>query len=407
MSTLSHTLDNGLRIVHLRTDSEVAYCGFAVNAGARDEEPNESGLAHFVEHALFKGTIRRNARHILNRMEFVGGDLNAYTSKEDTFIYSVFLDKDFDRAVDLMADLIVNSQFPENELDKERGIIVDEILSYEDSPSELIFDEFENLLFDGHPLGHSILGDERSLASFGTASGLSFLRRFYTAGNMVFFSMSGRDFKGVRRVAEKYLLAIPSLCAPATGRVRPRELKPLRVERRKSTHLCHVITGGRAFSMYDERRYALFLLNNMLGGPGMNSRLNVCLREKYGLVYGVESNVTSYSDTGVFSVYFGTDPKNRDRAIGLVEKELAALCDKKLSGLQLRAAQKQAVGQLGVASDQKENLFLGLGKSFLYHNRYETLPEVFRKIESVTPEQVLDAANEILCPDRLFRLIYE
>lgn len=406
MSTLSHTLENGLRIIHLPTDSTVAYCGFAVNAGARDEKPDETGLAHFVEHTLFKGTVKRKARHILNRMENVGGDLNAYTSKEDTFIYSVFMEKDFERAVELMADLIINSQFPKNELDKERDIIIDEILSYEDSPSELIFDEFENLLFDGHPLGHSILGNKHSLASFGTASGLSFLKRFYTAGNMVFFSMSKTDFKDIRKTAEKYLTAIPPQKA-ATGRTKPHDLKPLRIEKKKTTHLSHIITGGRAYNMYDEKRYPLFLLNNILGGPGMNSRLNVSLREKHGLVYNVESNITSYSDTGVFSVYFGTDPKNRERATSLVEKELAALRNKKLSGLQLRAAQKQAIGQLGVASDQKENLFLILGKSFLHHNRYETLPEIFRKIENITSEQLLEAANEILSPENFFTLIYE
>ncbi|MDR2679325.1 MAG: insulinase family protein [Tannerella sp.] len=406
MSTLSHTLANGLRIVHLPADSSVAYCGFAVNAGARDENPKESGLAHFVEHTLFKGTVKRKAWHILNRMENVGGDLNAYTSKEETFIYSVFMEKDFERAVELMSDLIINSQFPENELDKEREIIIDEILSYEDSPSELIFDDFENLLFDGHPLGHHILGDERSLATFGSASGLSFLKRFYTAGNMVFFSMSKTDFKTIRKMAEKYLAAIPSQKA-AIGRSKPHDITPQRTEKKKTTHLSHIITGGRAYDMHDEKRYPLFLLNNILGGPGMNSRLNVSLREKHGLVYSVESNVTSYTDTGVFSVYFGTDPKNREKAISLVEKEFAALRDKKLSGLQLTAAKKQATGQLGVASDQKENRFLGLGKSFLHYNHYETLPDVFRKIENITAEQVLEAANEILHPEKMFRLIYE
>jgi predicted Zn-dependent peptidase len=406
MSTLTHTLANGLRIMHLPADSTVAYCGFAVNAGARDENPAEAGLAHFVEHTLFKGTVKRKAWHILNRMENVGGYLNAYTSKEDTFIYSVFMEKDFERAVELMSDLIINSQFPENELDKEREIIIDEILSYEDSPSELIFDDFENLLFDGHPLGHHILGNKQSLLSFNSASGLSFLKRFYTADNMVFFSMSKTAFKSIRRMAEKYLAAIPSQKA-TTGRTKPHAIKPQQTEKKKTTHLSHIITGGRTYDMYDEKRYPLFLLNNILGGPGMNSRLNVCLREKHGLVYNVESSITSYTDTGIFSIYFGTDPKNRERAISLVEKELAALCTKKLSGLQLTAAKKQAIGQLGVASDHKENLFLGLGKSFLHHNRYETLPEIFRKIEHITPEQLLETANEILHPGEMFRLIYE
>jgi predicted Zn-dependent peptidase len=401
-----HTLNNGLRMVHMQTESKVAYCGFAINAGARDEHPDEYGLAHFVEHMLFKGTVRRKAWHILNRMENVGGDLNAYTSKEETFIYSVFMEKDFERAVDLMSDLIINSQFPENELNKERDIIIDEILSYEDSPSELIFDDFENLLFDGHPLGHHILGNKRSLASFDPASGLSFIKRFYTAGNMVFFSMSKTDFKQIRSVAEKYLAAVPAQ-KPATDRAIPHDVTPLRTEEKKKTHLCHVITGGRTYDMYDEKRYPLFLLNNILGGPGMNSRLNVSLREKHGLVYTVESNITSYTDTGVFSIYFGTDPKNRERAVSLVEKELSALRTKKLSDVQLAAAKKQAIGQLGVASDQKESLFLGLGKSFLHYNSYEMLPDVFRKIESITSGQIAETAGDILHPDKMFRLIYE
>lgn len=406
MSTHTHTLANGLRIIHLPADSPVAYCGLAIHAGARDENPEEDGLAHFVEHMLFKGTVKRKAWHILNRMENVGGDLNAYTSKEETMVYSVFMEKDFERAVELMADLAVNSQFPGNELEKEREIIIDEILSYEDAPSELIFDDFENLLFDGHPLGHPILGSKRSLASFDSASGRSFLQRFYTAGNMVFFSMSKTDFKRIRKIAEKRLADIPAQ-KTAIARTMPHEIKALRMEKKKKTHLSHVIAGGRAYDMYDKRRYPLFLLNNILGGPGMNSRLNVCLREKHGLVYNVESNFTSYTDTGLLTIYFGTEPKNRERAVDLMEKELSALRTKKLSDIQLAAAKKQAIGQLVVASDHKESLFLGLGKSFLHYNCYEMPPEVFRKIESITAEQILDASNDVLHPDKIFRLIYE
>ncbi|MDR1380101.1 MAG: insulinase family protein [Tannerella sp.] len=406
MSTLSHTLANGLNIIHLPVDSPVAYCGFAINAGARDENPDEHGLAHFVEHTLFKGTAKRKAWHILNRMENVGGDLNAYTSKEETFIYSVFMEKDFERAVELMSDLVINSQFPENEIDKERDIIIDEILSYEDSPSELIFDDFENLLFDGHPLGHHILGSNQSLASFDSASGLSFINRFYTAGNMVFFSMSKTDFRQIKKIAEKYLAAIPPHQS-MRNRTIPHDMKPQQMEKKKTTHLSHIITGGRTCDMYDKQRYPLFLLNNILGGPGMNSRLNVSLREKHGLVYNVESNITSYTDTGVFSIYLGTDPKNRERAVSLVEKELSALRTKKLSDIQLAAAKKQAIGQLGVASDHRESLFLGLGKSFLHHHCYEMLPDIFRKIENVTSEQILETANDILHPGKMFRLIYE
>ena len=405
MTTHSHTLPNGLRIIHMPTDSHVAYCGFAVNAGARDETKSEHGLAHFVEHTLFKGTRKRKAWHILNRMENVGGELNAYTTKESTFIYSIFMDKDFERATELLSDLITNPLFPENELKKEREVILDEIQSYEDSPSDLIFDDFENMLFDGHPLGHHILGDKRSLKSFGISSGKSFVERFYTVENMVFFTMSRTDFKKIIRLAEKYMSDIPSQKQPLS-RTKPEEIKAYEVLKKKKTHLTHVIIGGRAYDMHNKNRYPLFLLNNILGGPGMNNRLNVSLREKNGLVYNVESNITSYTDTGVFSIYLGTDPRNRERAIALVEKEISGLLTKKLTTTQLAAAKKQAIGQIGVAGDNKESKFLGLGKSFLHFDRYEPLPEVFAKIEKITAEQIIEAANNILTPEKLFRLIY-
>ena len=402
----SHTLPNGLRIVHMQTDSHVAYCGFAVNAGARDENHNEHGLAHFVEHTLFKGTRKRKACHILNRMENVGGELNAYTTKESTFIYSIFMEKDFERAAELMSDLITNSQFPDNELNKEREVILDEIQSYEDSPSELIFDDFENMLFNGHPLGHHILGNKRSLRSFNSSSGKSFLERFYSAENMVFFSMSRTDFKLVIRLAERYMAGIPSQEKPLS-RIKPEEVKAYEINKKKKTHQSHVITGCRAYDMHNGNKYPFFLLNNILGGPGMNNRLNVSLREKNGLVYNVESNVTSYTDTGVFSIYFGTDPKNLERVSALVEKELSCLRTKKLTSTQLAAAKKQAIGQLGVAGDNKESKFLGLGKSFLHFNKYEPQPEIFAKIEKITAEQILETANYILNPEKLFRLVYE
>lgn len=406
MTTQTHTLSNGLRIIHLPTDSHVAYCGFAVNAGARDEQSGEHGLAHFVEHTLFKGTRKRKAWHILNRMENVGGELNAYTSKESTFIYSIFMEKDFERAAELLSDLVINAQFPENEVRKEREVILDEIQSYEDSPSELIFDDFENLLFDGHPLGHHILGDKRSLKTFNSASGHSFLERFYTAENMAFFTMSRIDFKQIIQMVEKYMADIPAE-KPHNGRKKPAQSKAQTIHKKKRTHLAHVIIGGRAYDMYNKNKYPLFLLNNILGGPGMNSRLNVSLREKNGLVYNVESNVTAYTDTGVFSIYFGTDPKNHEQAIRLVEKEITILRTQKLTATQLTAAKKQVIGQMGIASDNKESLFLGLGKSFLHYNRYDPLSDIFRRIEQITAEQILETANEILEPTQLFSLTFE
>ena len=402
----SHILPNGLRIVHLPSASPVSYCGFAVNAGTRDEEMDEFGLAHFVEHMIFKGTEKRKSWHILNRMENVGGELNAYTTKEETFVYSIFMEEHFRRAFELLSDLVFHSQFPEQEIEKEVDVILDEINSYEDSPSELIFDEFENLLFDGHALGHNILGDEQSLLGFGSESGKSFMRRFYAPENMVFFSMGRIPFKKIVQMAESTLSDIAFPMA-ARNRTAPGELLPVSRQIHKDTHQAHVLIGGRAYSMHDEKRLPLFLLNNLLGGPGMNNRLNVSLREKNGLVYNVESNVTSYTDTGLASIYFGTDPKNKEKAIRLVYKELAKLREVKLTATQLAAAKKQVIGQLGVSGDNREGLFLGLGKSFLHYNRYDTLPEVFAKVEKLTAGEIREVANEIFAPDRLFSLIYQ
>lgn len=406
MHYLSYVLSNGLRIIHLPVESPVSYCGFAVNAGTRDEQEHEFGLAHFVEHMLFKGTARRKAWHILNRMENVGGELNAYTSKEETLVYSVFMEEHFGRAFDLLTDLVFQSQFPQHEIEKEVDVILDEINSYEDSPSELIFDEFENLLFEGHALGHNILGSEESLVRFDSGLGKSFVNRFYAPENMLFFSMGHTDFKKIIRMAEAAIGAI-SFPVGECRRVAPQSVTPRQLRIHKDTHQSHVLIGGRAYSMHNEKRIPLFLLNNLLGGPGMNSRLNLSLREKHGLVYSVESSITSYTDTGIHSIYFGTDPKNMDKAISLVDKELAKLRDVSLTSSQLSAVKKQVMGQLGVAGDNKESTFLGMGKSYLHHNRYDSLPEVFAKIETVTVSQLLEIANEIYDKDKLFSLIYE
>ena len=403
---LSHTLLSGLRIIHLPMQSPVAYCGFVVNVGSRDEAENEHGYAHLVEHLLFKGTTKRKACHIRNRMENVGGELNACTTKEETFVYSIFMKKDFERAVELIADLITHSQFPANEIVKERDVVLDEIQSYEDNPAELIFDEFENLLFNGHALGHDILGNKRTLKKFETETGLAFTRRHYTAGNMVFFSMGEIQFNDIMRFAEKYFAEIPAKTCQCS-RIKPQSIIPQSLVKKKKTHQAHVATGGLAYDMYNEKRIGLFLLNNILGGPGMNNRLNVSLREKHGLVYQVESHITSYTDTGLCSIYFGTDHDNKDYAMQLVKKELRRLCDNKMSDTQLSMAKKQAFGQMVLSNENKEAQFLRLGKSFLHYDRYDSLPEIFHKIEQITPGQIMEIANEIYNPDQLFCLVFK
>ena len=400
-----HTLSNGLRIIHAPSLTKVAYCGFAVDAGTRDEKENEQGMAHFVEHLIFKGTQKRKAWHILNRMENVGGDLNAYTNKEETVVYSAFLTEHFSRALELLTDIVFHSTFPQHEINKEVEVIIDEIQSYEDTPSELIFDDFEDLIFKGHPLGRKILGNPAQLKSFTSRDALSFVSRYYKPTNMVLFVQANMDFKKVVKEAEKILADIP-FAETNNLRTPPPIYIPTRIELDKDTHQAHVMIGSRGYNAYDNKRTALYFLNNMLGGPGMNSRLNVSLRERRGLVYNVESNLTSYTDTGAFCIYFGTDIDDVDTCMRLTYKELKKLRDNKLTTSQLMAAKKQLIGQIGVASDNFENNALDMGKTFLHYNKFESPESVFRRIESLTSEQLLEVANEMFDEDRLSTLIY-
>lgn len=405
MNYNTHTLSNGLRIIHAPSLTKVAYCGFAVDAGTRDEKEDEQGMAHFVEHLIFKGTRKRKAWHILNRMENVGGDLNAYTNKEETVVYSAFLTEHFSRALELLTDIVFHSTFPQHEINKEVEVIIDEIQSYEDTPSELIFDDFEDLIFKGHPLGRNILGNPEQLKNFTSADALSFISRYYEPTNMVLFVQANMDFKKVVKQAEKILADIP-FAETNNFRTPPPLYVPANLELNKDTHQAHVMIGSRGYNAYDNKRTALYLLNNMLGGPGMNSRLNVSLRERRGLVYNVESNLTSYTDTGAFCIYFGTDLKDVDLCMRLTYKELKKLRDSKLTTSQLMAAKKQLIGQIGVASDNFENNALDMGKSFLHYNKFESPESVFHRIESLTSEQLLEVANEMFAEERLSTLIY-
>lgn len=400
------TLKNGLRLIHKPTQSAVSYCGFTINAGTRDEEEAYSGLAHFVEHTIFKGTTHRRASHILNRMEVVGGELNAYTAKEETVVYSVFPGAHLSRAMQLLGDLIADSQFPEKELSKEREVVADEINSYRDTPSELIYDEFESALFEGCSLGRNILGNVESLHAMTSAVARQFLTDHYTPGNMVFFFMGATPFSQVQHLAERYL---GDLSRPT--KELPRILKPAAAPFSKTlcldTHQSHVIIGARAYDLFDKRRRVLLLLNNILGGPGMNSVLNVSLREKRGYVYTVESSVTSYTDTGLFAIYFGTDHRYTQPCIDLVNKELRRLREQRLSPARLAAAKRQFIGQIEVSTDNSENVALALGKSFLRYGHFDSLAEIAEQIESITSDDLLEVANDLLAEECLSMLIYE
>ena len=405
MNYHTHTLSNGLRIIHAQNQSAVAYCGYAIDAGTRDEEENEQGMAHFVEHLIFKGTQKRHSWHILNRMEHVGGDLNAYTNKEETVVYSAFLVEHFPRAVELLTDIVFHSTYPQAEIDKEVEVIIDEIQSYEDTPSELIFDDFEELVFPNPPLGRNILGKPELLRQFKSEDALRFTNRFYRPDNMVFFVQGNVDFKRVVRLLEKAVSDIPATITER-NRIKPELYIPQNKTIHRDTHQAHVMIGCRSYDTHDKKRTALYLLNNILGGPSMNSRLNVALRERSGLVYNVEANLTSYTDTGLFSIYFGTDQEDVKRCIRLVHKELKRLREKPLSSTQLTTAQKQIIGQIGVAADNFENNALNMAKTYLHYNKYEEPQEVYKRIQSLTPQDLWEVANEMFCEENLSTLIY-
>ena len=454
----TYTLDNGLRIIHLPSDSQVVYCGYQINAGTRNEEPGEEGLAHFCEHVTFKGTERRKAWHILNCLESVGGDLNAYTNKEGTVYYSAILKEHIARAVDLLSDIVFHSVYPQAEIDKEVEVICDEIESYNDSPAELIYDEFENILFKGSPLGHNILGTAEQVRAFKTEDALRFTRKLYRPDNAIFFAYGDIDFKKLVKLIQKALgecpkgreLACSADCKSAETPTEERIAEETPTKERiteetpsgetpteemeagdanhkvqsskfnvqskvagqtivmqKNTHQAHVMIGTRAYDVNDDRRMPLYLLNNMLGGPGMNAKLNLALREHNGLVYTVESTMVSYGDTGTWSIYFGCDEHDVKRCLRLVRKELDKFMQKPLSEAQLKAAKKQIKGQVGVACDNRENFALDFGKSFLHYGWEKNVDRLYEQVDEITAAQIQAVAQELFDKDRLTTLIFK
>ena len=410
----TYTLDNGLRIIHLPSDSQVVYCGYQINAGTRNEEPGEEGLAHFCEHVTFKGTERRKAWHILNCLESVGGDLNAYTNKEGTVYYSAILKEHIARAVDLLSDIVFHSVYPQAEIDKEVEVICDEIESYNDSPAELIYDEFENILFKGSPLGHNILGTAEQVRAFKTEDALRFTRKLYRPDNAIFFAYGDIDFKKLVKLIGRALADDDSVEPENYPSVGPKnypsvgkEIAGKTIVMQKNTHQAHVMIGTQAYDVNDDRRMPLYLLNNMLGGPGMNAKLNLALREHNGLVYTVESTMVSYGDTGTWSIYFGCDEHDVKRCLRLVRKELDKFMQKPLSDAQLKAAKKQIKGQIGVACDNRENFALDFGKSFLHYGWEKNVDRLYEQVDEITAAQIQAVAQELFDKDRLTTLIFK
>jgi predicted Zn-dependent peptidase len=400
-----HTFENGIRLVHQPSASLVAHFGFIVLTGSRDEEEDEHGMAHFIEHVIFKGTKNRKNYHIISRLEDVGGEINAYTTKEETCVHASFLKVDYKRAIELIYDICFNSIFPEKEINKEKSVILDEILSYQDSPSELIFDDFEELVYHGLPIGRNILGTPECLEKFDRGSIHQFIRKNYSTSEMVICSVGDINFPKLVSICKNYFGSVESKNRLKL-RVQPNGYIPQFKSIEKNTFQNHCMVGNVAYNVNDERRLGLLLLSNILGGPGMNSRLNMSLRERNGFSYDVESHYAPYSDTGIFMVYFGCDKGKYEKSIDLVYKEFDKLRQTPLGSLQLSKAKKQILGQVAIMSENNEALMLSMGKTMLVFNRIDTLEDIRKKIESVTSKQILDTANEILDPQSLSVLKY-
>lgn len=406
---LIHTLPNGLRIALLPTQSRVVYCGFAVHSGSRNDPAEYPGLAHFVEHLLFKGTEKRRAFHINNRMEVVGGELNAYTTKEDTFIYTSAPRKELVRSIELLNDLIRHSTYPTHELEKERIVVADEINLYKDTPSEQIYDDFEELLLGDYPLGHPILGTTKSLGRMSSEICLSYARAAFRPEQMIFFCMGRMTDERFVMLCEKYLSApfapVPDLRTPAHPPLPRPHIGIHRVT--KGTHQSHTLIGGMSSSMHEEERIPTAFLMNMLGGPGMNSRLNLLLRERHGWVYGVEASNSALSDTGWWEIYFGSDPGHAEPALRVTLEELQRMTEKPITETALRAWIKQVKGQLAMGTESNESTFLSFGRQILHKGSFDSIQTLHRQIDSLTAGQLQDTASTLFDPDHIVGLVYE
>jgi len=406
MDLLLHTLNNGIRLVHHRIPGLVAHCGLIINAGSRDESVLEHGVAHFIEHMMFKGTTKRKAYHILSRLEDVGGELNAYTTKEETAVHASFLKEDYEKAIELISDITFNSVFPEKEIQKEKDVVIEEINSYLDNPAELIFDDFEELIFRHQPIGRNILGTPESVRSFSKKTISDFISANYNSEQMVFCSVGNISDEKILRLFKTHFSHINT----REREIRtndPWQYKPSSVTKKMNTFQNHCIIGNIAYDLQDKRRMGMFLLNNILGGQGLNSRLNLSLREKNGLAYNVESSYNPYWDTGLFSIYFGTDSQYLNKSISLAMAELKKLCTSKLGAIQLSKAKNQVKGYLARGYENHESLMLSLGKSLLIFNKIDTIEDICNKIDNVTASELLETANDIFEPTKLSTLIYK
>lgn len=401
-----HTLKNGIKIIHREIGGAVSHCGLMVNTGSRDELENENGVAHLIEHLIFKGTNKRKAHHILSRIENVGGELNAFTTKEETCIYASFLTPYYAQSLELFADVAFNSTFPQKEVDKEKDVVIDEINSYNDSPSELIFDDFEDLLFSGHSLGRNILGSIENIDRLARKDILRFIKTRYSTEEMVIASVGQIKFEELISIIEKHFAGIAQSRSNFT-RTPFSNYIPKKIIKSKNSYLSHCMIGNTAYSRIDKNKLTLLLITNLLGGPALNSRLSMSIREKYGYAYTVESMYQPYSDTGVFNIYIGSDSDHVEKSLTLAKKELNKLMKNELGTVQLHRAKRQIIGQLAISGESFLNEMLGIAKVYLHKPRVKSINEIIENIESITAENILEVSNEIFEPKQLSTLIFK
>lgn len=402
---LYHTLPNNIRIVFRKNNSNVTHAGVYINVGSRDEVGADEGMAHFIEHSIFKGTEHRRAYHILNRIDGVGGELNAFTTKEDTCIYASALSIHLERCLELFSDILFHSTFPTHEIEKEKDVVVEEINSYKDVPADLIYDEFEELAFAGHPLAHNILGSKKNVKHFTTESISRFMRQNYTTDHMVITVVGNVEFSRLVRLCEKYFGGYAQQPSVANRTIKP-TYHPFSRTINRHTHQVHALIGCQAYDAYSDHKCAFSLLNNVLGGPAMNSRLNVAIREKYGFCYTIESQYVPFTDAGLFYIYAGLDSDAQDRATELVMKELRHCCDTPLSTLQLHAAQQQYIGQMAINNELGQNEMQGIGKAYLLYDHVDTIEEMSNDIRNVTAHDIQEVANRLFQPQNFSFLYY-
>lgn len=401
-----HTLSNGIRLVYLERKAFVAHLGVMIHGGSRFERPDEEGLAHFLEHCIFKGTHKRKAFDVFTDLDSVGGELNAYTNKEEICIHTSFRRNHFEIASELLGDITQNASFPEDEIVKEREVVLDEIISYMDAPSERIFDDFEALVFKGHSLGYNTLGTRESVSSFTRVHLSAYLKRQFVASNMVLSFVGDIPLDEVIAQLESDFGSVKNGVVERTDAAIP-EFEPFRIREKKSNFQTHTVIGGVAPSYNDEERRSMTLLTNVLGGPALNSRLTLLIREQYGFAYNIEAGFSSYADSGLWSIYMGTDKKYLKRALHLIYKELAIICDRGLSEVEMEQGKEQLKGHIALSLDSNLELMFSQAKSVMIHGKVDSVQEIYEQIDSITSEEILSVANEHFAPEKLGELIYE